>query len=108
VAVLQLPNWSPQVSLFILSDLLTKSHAVAPGAVAVWLQRGREGVEEEWEQTDEFHERWKTAARDVLAKAAFRHKKLTKRVSCEGLVAGRGVATDRSLPAWCSLTATLS
>lgn len=57
-----------------------------------WLQRGREGVEEEWEQTDEFHERWKTAARDVLAKAAFRHRKLTKRVSgvCGGGCGTRG------------------
>lgn len=43
-------------------------------------QRGREGVEEEWEKTAAFHERWKLKARDVLAKAEWRKRKLTKRV----------------------------
>jgi DnaJ family protein C protein 8 len=40
---------------------------------------GREGVEREWEATDEFHEKWKIKAREVLAKTEFRRRKLSKR-----------------------------
>ncbi len=43
-------------------------------------QGGREGFEAEWEKTDEFHETWKLKARDMLARAEFRRRKLTKRV----------------------------
>jgi DnaJ family protein C protein 8 len=37
-------------------------------------------VEAEWEKTDEFHDAWKLKARDMLARAEFRRRKLTKRV----------------------------
>ncbi len=37
-------------------------------------------MEAAWEQTDEFHERWKLKARDLLANTAWRKKKITKRV----------------------------
>jgi DnaJ homolog subfamily C member 8 len=40
---------------------------------------GRQGVEREWESTDEFHEKWKIKSRDVLAKSEFRRRKLSKR-----------------------------
>lgn len=40
---------------------------------------GREGVEKEWEETDDFHEKWKTKSRDVLARSEFRRRKLNKR-----------------------------
>jgi hypothetical protein len=44
------------------------------------LQAGREGVEAEWEKTDEFHEKWRLEARKVLASQEWRKRKLTKRV----------------------------
>jgi DnaJ family protein C protein 8 len=37
-------------------------------------------VREQYEQTDEFHEKWKMKARDMLAKSEWRRRKLTKRV----------------------------
>ncbi len=44
------------------------------------LQKGREGIEEAWEKSDEFHELWKLKARDILGRNAYRNMKLTKRV----------------------------
>jgi len=43
-------------------------------------QEGREGVEAEWERSDGYHEAWKLKARDMLARAEWRRRKLTKRV----------------------------
>lgn len=40
---------------------------------------GREGVERDWEETEDFHEKWRVKAQDVLARAAFRRMKLAKR-----------------------------
>ena len=40
---------------------------------------GLAGVEEDWEGTDDFHTKWRLKSRDVLAKAEFRRRKLTKR-----------------------------
>lgn len=37
-------------------------------------------MEAAWEKTDEFHEKWKTKGRELLASMAWRKKKLTKRV----------------------------
>lgn len=51
---------------------------------SIWLQAGREGVEAEWEKSDEFHEKWKVKARDLLAKMEWRKRKLTKRVGVAG------------------------
>lgn len=47
------------------------------------LQKGKEGVREQYETTDEFHEKWRMKARDMLAKSEWRRRKLTKRVSQE-------------------------
>jgi hypothetical protein len=47
-------------------------------------------VEEEWEKTDEFHERWKIKARDLIAKTEFRRRKLTKRVRKGSMCQARG------------------
>lgn len=41
---------------------------------------GKEGVEAQWEKTPEFHEAWKAKARDLLAKAEWRRRKLTARL----------------------------
>mmetsp|Transcript_34273 Transcript_34273/g.87652 ORF Transcript_34273/g.87652 Transcript_34273/m.87652 type:complete len:306 (+) Transcript_34273:107-1024(+) len=41
---------------------------------------GSEGVEKEWEQTEDFHEKWRDKSFDVLAKAEFRKRKLETRV----------------------------
>eukprot|EP00877_Chromochloris_zofingiensis_P002060 jgi/Chrzof1/11855/Cz06g12150.t1 len=46
-------------------------------------ENGREGVEAEYEKTDEFHERWRLKSRDVLAKSEWRRRKLTKRLKDE-------------------------
>lgn len=58
-------------------------------------QEGREGVEAEWERSDAFHEAWKLKARDMLARAEWRRRKLTKRVRacpacCLFIVGGHG------------------
>lgn len=43
-------------------------------------QKGKEGVQEQYEQTDEFHERWRMKARDLIGRSAWRRQKLAKRV----------------------------
>ena len=43
-------------------------------------QDGRAGVEAEWEQTPDFHKAWLDKSRDVIARAEWRRRKLTKRV----------------------------
>ncbi|GLC34712.1 hypothetical protein PLESTB_001231500 [Pleodorina starrii] len=48
-------------------------------------EEGRDGIEAEWEKTDEFHERWKMKARDVLARSEWRKRKLGKRLKEETL-----------------------
>ena len=45
------------------------------------MQEGQKGVEAKYVQSPEYHEAWKIAARDVLARAEFRKRKLTQRVS---------------------------
>lgn len=40
---------------------------------------GREGVEKEWEETADFHEKWRIKSQDVLARSEFRRRKLLKR-----------------------------
>jgi DnaJ family protein C protein 8 len=46
-------------------------------------EEGRAGVEAAYQKTDEFHERWKMKARDVMARTEWRKRKLTKRVRTE-------------------------
>lgn len=46
------------------------------------LQDGQKGVEAKYMQSPEYHEAWKAQARDMLARAEFRKRKLTQRVSC--------------------------
>ena len=41
---------------------------------------GKEGVEAAYEQSAEFHEKWKVKSREMLARAEWRRRKLTKRV----------------------------
>lgn len=62
-----------------LCDLL--SLLLLSRVVCVCLQKGKEGVREQYEQTDDFHEKWKIKARDMLAKSEWRRRKLVKRVS---------------------------
>ena len=50
---------------------------------AVLDDSGKAGVQASWEQTPEFHEAWKLKARDVLAKAEWRRRKMTKRMKEE-------------------------
>lgn len=47
---------------------------------------GAEGVEAAWEKTPEFHEAWKGQARDLLAKAEWRRRKLTARLKASGVL----------------------
>ncbi|KAL4527463.1 hypothetical protein Ndes2437A_g02625 [Nannochloris sp. 'desiccata'] len=58
-------------------------HDAAARLAAVLDETGKSGVEAGWEQTAEFHEAWKIKARDVLAKAEWRRRKMTKRVQEE-------------------------
>jgi len=44
------------------------------------VQEGQKGVEAKYIQSPEYHEAWKVQARDVLARAEFRKRKLTQRV----------------------------
>lgn len=46
-------------------------------------EEGRQGVEAEWEKSDEFHEKWKLKAREMLAQAEWRKRKLSKRMKDE-------------------------
>ncbi|KXZ44045.1 hypothetical protein GPECTOR_75g769 [Gonium pectorale] len=48
-------------------------------------EEGRDGIEAEWEKSDEFHEKWKMKARDVLARSEWRKRKLNKRLKEETL-----------------------
>lgn len=59
----------------------TAKHDAAARLAAMMDDAGKEGVVASWEASDEFHEAWKTKARDVLAKAEWRKRKMTKRVS---------------------------
>lgn len=44
-------------------------------------EAGREGVEAAWEQTDEFHEKWRIKSREFLAQTEWKRRKTVKRVS---------------------------
>ena len=46
-------------------------------------QKGREGIEEAWENSNDFHEQWKMKARDILGRTAYRQSKIAKRVRSE-------------------------
>ncbi|KAF5834414.1 molecular chaperone [Dunaliella salina] len=46
-------------------------------------EAGREGVEAEWEKSDEFREKWKLKARELLANMEWRKRKVTKRLKDE-------------------------
>jgi DnaJ family protein C protein 8 len=58
-------------------------HDSAVALAATLHARGREGVEEEYERTDAFHERWRLRARELLAKMEWRKRKLTQRLKDE-------------------------
>ena len=65
-------------------------HDAASRLAAVLNEEGREGLVAAYEATPEFHEAWKVKARDVMARAEWRRRKLTKRVSSTGGRGGRG------------------
>jgi hypothetical protein len=54
--------------------------------------QGREGVEAAWEETDDFHEKWKMKSRDVLARSEFRRRKLNKRYDSRAHLLGMSAA----------------
>ena len=47
-------------------------------------EAGREGVEAQWEQTEEFHNLWKVKSREYLAKTEWKRRKTVKRVRIRG------------------------
>ena len=59
-------------------------HDAASRLAAVLNEEGREGVLATYEATPEFQEAWKVKARDVMARAEWRRRKLTKRVGAGG------------------------
>ncbi|CAD7703164.1 unnamed protein product [Ostreobium quekettii] len=60
----------------------TKHDAAVRVAIALH-EEGRAGVEAVYEATDEFHEKWKAKARDVLARTEWRRRNLAKRIKDE-------------------------
>lgn len=58
-------------------------HDAAVRLAAAINEDGRTGVEAAYQQTDEFHERWKMKARDVMARTEWRKRKLTKRIAAD-------------------------
>jgi DnaJ homolog subfamily C member 8 len=56
----------------------TKNDSALRMAAALHAE-GRAGVEKEWEETDDFHEKWRVKSQDVLARSEFRRRKLLKR-----------------------------
>lgn len=58
-------------------------HDAAVRVASLLNEAGREGVEAAWEASDEFHERWKAKAREVLANTEWRKRKITKRIADE-------------------------
>ena len=57
------------------------SDGLAESTCVLVLQEGQKGVEAKYMQSVEFHEAWKAQARDMLARAEFKKRKLTQRVS---------------------------
>eukprot|EP00898_Chlorokybus_atmophyticus_P004131 jgi/Chlat1/4719/Chrsp30S04767 len=51
--------------------------------VLLTLQLQQTEAKEKWEQSDDFHEKWKLKARDILANTEWRRRKLTQRISEE-------------------------
>ena len=70
----------------------TKNDAVVRLASAI-NEDGRAGVEAEWERTADFHLLWKNKSRDMLARAEWRRRKLTKRV-CPAKYSGLQLACN--------------
>lgn len=58
-------------------------HDAAARLAAVLDDSGKEGVEAAWESTEEFHNAWKIKARDFLARAEWRRRKMAKRIKEE-------------------------
>ena len=79
----------------------TKNDAVVRLASAI-NEGGRAGVEAEWERTPDFHLLWKNKSRDMLARAEWRRRKLTKRV-CSANTNGYGLLISTELPFFTSI-----
>eukprot|EP00191_Tetraselmis_sp_GSL018_P003887 CAMPEP_0177602280 /NCGR_PEP_ID=MMETSP0419_2-20121207/14770_1 /TAXON_ID=582737 /ORGANISM="Tetraselmis sp., Strain GSL018" /LENGTH=300 /DNA_ID=CAMNT_0019095725 /DNA_START=116 /DNA_END=1018 /DNA_ORIENTATION=+ len=60
-------------------------HDAAIRLAATLHENGREGVEAEWEKTDDFHTKWREKSMDVLAQAEWRKRKLNQRLKEEQL-----------------------
>jgi DnaJ family protein C protein 8 len=59
-------------------------HDAAVRLAAAITEGGKAGVEEAFLASDDFHQKWRTAARDVLAKSEWKRRQMTKRVSAYG------------------------
>jgi hypothetical protein len=74
-------SWQPAEQPAALWWLLQGSSCrVCLSCCCCCAQKGKEGVQEQYEQTDEFHERWRMKARDLIGRSAWRRQKLAKRV----------------------------
>ncbi len=63
-------------------------HDAAVRLASVLHESGKQGVEAQYEASDEFQEKWKIKARDLLARAEWRKRKITKRVRVRGCAIG--------------------
>lgn len=70
-------------------------HDTAVRLASLLHEKGREGIEEEYEQSDEFHERWRVKARELLTNTEWRRRKLVKRIKSEEERVKEEIADDR-------------
>ena len=61
-------------------------------------EAGRQGVEAQWEQTDEFHDLWKVKGREFLAKTEWKRRKTVKRVRSHRMSRFTGMQSHNLLP----------
>ena len=58
-------------------------HDAAHRLASVLHVDGKDGVEAEYEKSDAFHSAWRLKSQDMLARAAFRRKKLVQRLQVQ-------------------------
>ena len=58
-------------------------HDAAHRLASVLHVDGKDGVEAEFEKSQEFHDAWRLKSQDMLARAAFRRKKLVQRLQVQ-------------------------
>ena len=79
-------------------------HDAAHRLASVLHADGKDGVEAEFEKSQAFHDAWRVKSQDMLARAAFRRKKLVQRlqVSMQLSHEKQGASSQLSLKSMCA------